>query len=133
MIQELKDRINDKFGTVTHFCDCAKLDVYEVQKLFTSSVRAEHRESKRKVRLAEIDRICSDTDADGFTVKEITTALRETIRGKINALGGVSDFVKHNHEFSESTIRQIINGRRKKISTVVNMLLVKLEIISDES
>lgn len=128
MIEELKNRIKDKFGTVTHFCDCANLDIYEVQKLFTASVRAESRESKRKIHLAEIYIICIDTDADSDTVKQISYGLREAIRNKINALGGVSEFVKHNHEYSESTIRQIINGRRKGRSLVVNKLIDKLKI-----
>ena len=132
MIQELKDRITKKFGTVTHFCDCANLDIYEVQKLFTSSIRAESRESKRELKLLEISNICDLTNADSYTVKQISPDMRQDIKDKINSLGGVSDYVKHNHEFSESTIRQIINGRRKNISIGVNLLLDKLEIHHNE-
>ncbi len=132
MIQELKDRITKKFGTVTHFCDCANLDIYEVQKLFTSSIRAESRESKREPKLWEISNICDLTNADSYTVKQISPDMRQVIKDKINALGGVSEYVKNNHEFSESTIRQIINGRRKNISIGVNLLLDKLEIKNHE-
>lgn len=99
----LKQKIDQKFGSWHNFARIVGLETL-----------------KGKTPL-EIDRI-----ADGLSRRgaggSITPSKLKRLREAVNASGGVSAFCAANREFSEISVFQILQGRRKRLSPVVARL-----------
>lgn len=125
-VKELTLNIKRKFGTISKFCRLSGVDRYETQKLFAASNKKMNEE--RQDLLQQLSKICSFTDKDGNTNKDLTPNLRKLIKAAIDEQGGVDTFVATNPEFSRTSIFQIIKGRRKFRTAKVNHLIDTLKI-----
>lgn len=106
--------ITHKFGTITKFAKLAKVNRYELQKIFA-------KEEVTPDQASWLKNLASTTKIDHTDV-EIHPEKLELLKKALNAFGGVTRFTATNPRFSRDSVNQILAGRRKRISPVVQDL-----------
>jgi hypothetical protein len=112
--EQLQAKIKEKYGSMSKFAKLAKLDRYNLQKLFARKVVTPED-------LAIISSLVEDTE-NKPTKGEITPAQIKALSKALKQAGGVIQFVKRNKRFSEVSLYQILDGRRKRITPMVKKL-----------
>ena len=100
----------------------------EIQKLFLAKKNKVLKVHQQE-RIDELNKLCSRTDKNGNSDKDLTFKIRNLIKEAIDELGGVEEFCK-THRFSMNSVFQIIGGRRKwrtqKVNDLIDALNLKL-------
>jgi hypothetical protein len=112
---------------MTRFAELAKLEYYELQKLFSAWDKKETPE--RKKRFEELIQLAKDTK-NVTTPRDLTLEKRTAIKTAIESAGGVHKFCEDHPEFNPTSLWQIMKGRRKTVSASVKKLLETLKIAS---
>lgn len=100
----LRQKVNRKFGSWHNFARLVGLDLLKGKTP------------------QEIDRIV-DALPRSPGAGALTKAKIEGLRRALNEAGGVAAFCEANQEYSESSLWQILQGRRKRMSPVIVRLL----------
>jgi len=116
--EELKQKIRDKFGTLSNFARCAGMDRYELQKQLV-------RPDLAAKEITRLHGICRSTKAKE---SDIRVEQLETLKVKISGIGGVDVFCSEHPSFSRASVFQIISGRRKVMSKGVRKLFDHFQI-----
>ncbi len=116
---EVKDRIREKFGTVTNFLRISGVDKLEFQKA-CMPFYANHYGFQKLLQeyYAMVDKIDVTPADDSFT-----DAIHEELKTHVYSYGSVEKFCEKYPEFSQVSVYQILAGSRKRISPLVNTLL----------
>lgn len=113
--EALKLNIKSKFHTLSNFSRLAKVDRYELQKLF----------AKNNPTAKELKRI--EKKVDALNAKKATGVMTpekfNSLKSAINEAGGVKQFCEDHPRFSEDTVFKILAKNRKMISGVTAKLL----------
>lgn len=113
---QLRKRIKAKFGTFTRFCKLSDLDYYEFKRKFLDAPKVDRAD------LAVIEARLNDTNGPD----EFTTELRDALQARLNEYGGVLMFCMANHQFTASTVFQILAQEKesyKRITPTIKRLL----------
>jgi hypothetical protein len=103
-----------KFGKVSKFARLARLNRYDLQKLFSRKNNTQN-ELGRITHLVEVTRVRpQDGDLTPAKAKRLATALKQA--------GGVIKFCRDNPQFAEQTVFQVLSGRRKRMTPKVKEL-----------
>lgn len=115
-IEKLKAKIKKKFKTYSHFAKVAKLDRYEFQKYFLAKTDLEMVDQKylKKIMAGLDNRSADDKISE--------------MKKNIEAEGGVYFFCKNNPQFNNITVAEIMTGKIKTVSPVVQDLLNHFKI-----
>jgi len=112
--QQVKKVIKKRFGSISEFARQAGLDRYELQKLF-----ALKKPDPKK--MADVERKATRLEA-----KAPERALRasdvESLKTALMKAGGVMAFCGENKGFQPNSIYQVLNGRVKNKSPMVERL-----------
>jgi hypothetical protein len=122
--KSVKDKIREKFGTVTNFLRISGVDQLEFHKACMPFYATK---PEYKKILAEASVLCDTLDVTPAD-NDFTDALLSVLKASIDEFGGVEVFCEQNPQFSMVSVYQILAGRRKKISPVVRDLLNHFEI-----
>ncbi len=120
---KLKADIREKFRTMSRFARMAKIDRYELQKIFARTYN-----DKEVRKLQRLYHKIQPRAVNG----EISEKQREALRLAIFMAGGVTAFVRENPEFSKVSIFQIMGGQRRLMTKNVEKLFQKLKINTHE-
>lgn len=110
----IKKQIKKKFGTISKFAELTGIDRYELQKKFA---REDLDDADARI-LSGLAISVKIVPTDG----EIHPEKLERLKTALNAFGGVLKFTEENQGFSRDSVNQILAGRRKRISPVVQQL-----------
>lgn len=110
----VKKKIKKKFGSMSNFARLAGYNRYDLQVRFASP--AKHRKF-----IAQIDREASSLKAEKKDGAILPVKL-ELLKTALMSSGGVVAFCRDNSQFSDRTVFQILQGRRKRMSPVVEQL-----------
>ena len=125
-IEKLRSKIITKFGSISNFCRITNIDRMEIQKLFLAKKNKVLKVHQQE-RIDELNKLCSRTDKNGNSDKDLTAEIRTKIKEAIDELGGVEKFCE-THPFSMNSVFQIVAGRRKFRTQKVNDLIDTLNI-----
>lgn len=119
--EALKTRIKKKFGTLSQFAKATHKDRYELQKYFASPL-------KYRNQLRSISKEVKDSRKVGKN--NVPFDKIKALRDAIDREGGVYVFCKSEkgNNFRPQTLFQIIQGRRKRISPVMQVLFEMFNI-----
>lgn len=126
-LKELNKRIKDKFGTISSFCRVSGEDPYHIQKLFSSERKKTDRTKDNSQEMARLGLLVKDCTPTKDKTK-ISPELKAKIGDAITARGGVLKFIAEYPQFSKITIYQILDGHRKRRTTLVDNVIKFLEI-----
>lgn len=120
--EKVKQFIKKKFGTMSRFCRLAGYDRYELQKVLSLK--------NSGMELAKIyDKAVKTKDT--FGGNEITDELRNGLTEAINKkFGSVLAFCEAYPQFKAATIYQILDGKRKNITGIVQRMMEILNVKS---
>ncbi len=122
-VDELKEKIVKKFGSVNKFCNCANINYQTLSNLFrqqdSPSRQSKLKELARKVTKTKIKKL------DGF---EITDKLIEKIRVAIVTNHKTYQAFCDAHSISNTWLSALLNGKHKLVSKRVRNLCLILEI-----
>jgi hypothetical protein len=105
---------------MSRFAKLAKLDRYDLQKFFA-------RKNNTIQEFARIEHLV-EAVASKATSGEISEAQIKKLRKALKRAGGVITFSKENDQFAEKSLYQILNGRRKRITPMVQELFDHLQL-----
>lgn len=117
----LQKQIKDKFGSISKFARLARVDRYDLQKLFA-------RKDEDADVVQEIWGICQATANKGEST-DLNQAVILRLSKAIKKAGGAYRFSKENPEFAHKSVCQILAGKRKRITPNVNKLLKHFELV----
>lgn len=127
-INEVKVAIKDKFGSITKFCQLAGIDWQDLNRFFSAA--AKKMTPEREKYLAALAGLVRTTRVRAVET-EMDTKLRKKIMAAVEEYGGATYFCQENPQFNATSLRHIMNGRRKKINGTVRDLLKTLNIKID--
>lgn len=114
--ENLKDSIKLKFGTLSNFARLAKINRYELQKIFArkeiSSGDFKKIESKLKLR----------------NISHVDQSKLKLLKKAIDDAGGCYAFTKENEGFPQRLTYMIYNGQQKRESALFKKLLSHFKI-----
>lgn len=113
--EKVHQSIVDKFGTMSRFARLAKIDRYQLQKLFA-------RQQDDTLELAKISVLVKTTPLKP-SEGEITARQIKALHKALNESGGVVAFCRANEEFPEQSVFGILAGKRVRITPKVRKLL----------
>jgi hypothetical protein len=112
--EEVHLEMVSKFGTMSRFARLAKLDRYELQKLF----------ARKAEDTQEVGALYRKIEATALKPAEgeITPAQLKKLAKAIEKAGGTYRFCKDNPKFAEKSVYQILSGRRKRVTEKIQEL-----------
>jgi hypothetical protein len=116
----LRARISKKFGKMSRFASLAKIERYDLQKLFA-------RKSPSPADIARISHLV-DRTAVRLTDGDITPAQIKALYEALKNAGGVITFCNKHPQFAEKSVYQILSGRRKRMTGKVQKLFKYFKI-----
>lgn len=118
--ERLKKEIIRKFKKLSKFCELSGYDRYELQMVFS-------RKSLDTDEIAKISHLVEVTEAIPLKT-DLTEDKINSLLMALNEAGGVSVFCRKNPQFSEVSVYQIVSGRRKRITPIVQALFKSLNV-----
>lgn len=120
-VEEAKEAILDKFGTVSAFARAAGIERYELQKMFS---RIALTEDEQVTLLTLIEN--TPTKVEGISPEKL-----ELFRSKIQEAGGPNKFANEHPEFEKRGIFYTYEGKRKWIIGSTKRLFEHFKLIED--
>jgi hypothetical protein len=111
----LKQRIKNKFGTLSNFARLGNFDRYRLQIVFARGTTPPEEELKA-IQNAYVDLKPKET-GDLIDPQKL-----ETLKMWIDQMGGVYKFCQDNPDFKQAQVYALISGKRKRNSDLVKRL-----------
>lgn len=115
--KKIRDLIKGEYGTMTAFCKAHNLDRYNLQKIMS---RKDMSAEDEKFILGHFHTVPVNPSeminpSDGVRIE----LLKE---GMTQKYGGVDKFITNHPEFDRSTVFQILQGKRKRMTPIIQSL-----------
>ena len=127
-INEVKVAMKDKFGSITKFCELAGINWQDLNRFFSAYKKKVTPE--REKYLAALAALVKTTRVRPLST-ELDAKLRKRLVAAVEEYGGATFFCQENPQFNATSLRHIMNGRRKKINGTVRAILQTLNIKID--
>lgn len=124
--RKVSQDIKDKFGSISRFADLSKIDYNELRKTFARFAKGMNKEKEKE--LNKIVIAIKATDPSKQSSNELTDKDRSRLKAAIEKAGGVYSFCDVNKNFSPPSVWQILDGSRKRKTTMVKDLFTTLKI-----